>query len=182
MTDPINTEDHRKIRKFVELVLDLQKEVVVPGDSREFMIDALTQSLENDTPLKDSIGITPEIIEFSYQQAYNRFQAGKYTEALPIFRFLERLDPTTARYSFATASCYHFLKQYKEAITHYLICSQCDPQNPIPYFHMYDCAKKLENPSLALAFLTKGETIAGDQPQYAQLKTRIQLEMTHLQE
>ncbi len=179
MVDHNQQEDYQEVKATIEKLLH-HKELEVPPDQRKLAADVLTKMLLENKSLKEALEISPNEIERIYQLAYNLFKAGKYQDALSIFRYLKRFDPSPPRYAFAIGSCYHFLKEYENAIKYYLESSIQDPQNPIPYFHIYDCAVKLGRSEMALEALQEAESIASDQPQYTQLKTKIQLEIEHM--
>lgn len=179
MVDQNQQEEYQVIKETIEELIN-HKILEVPSNQQELIADVLTKVLVEKKSFKEALEIPPDAIEHIYQLAYNLFKAGKYQDALSIFRYLKRLDPHHPRYAFAIGSCYHFLKDYENAIKQYLESAIHDPQNPIPYFHIYDCAVKLERSKIALEALQEAESIASDQPQYMQLKTKIQLEIEHM--
>lgn len=179
MADQNQQEEYQVVKETIETLIN-HKILEAPSDQQELIADVLTKVLVEKKSLKDALEVPPETIEHIYQLAYNLFRAGKYQDALSIFRYLKRLDPHHPRYAFSIGTCYHFLKDYENAIKHYLESAIYDSQNPVPYLHIYDCAKKLERSEMALEALQEAESIASDQPQYVQLKTKVQLEIEHM--
>lgn len=131
---------------------------------------------------KDALGLTPEVMEFFYQQGYNFFQNGKYEDARVIFSVLRFLDITDSRYTFAIAACYHYMQDYLNAAANYLIYREMDPFNPVTSFHLYDCFRKSNFPTSALFHIEEALYLAGKEPKYAELKMKIQLESEHFKE
>jgi type III secretion system low calcium response chaperone LcrH/SycD len=143
--------------------------------------DALQKLTQEKVPLKQVMGITPEIEETIYVAGYNLFQSGKYKEALKIFYSLVQLN-NTYRYNFAIAAAHQYAKEYTDAIGSYLICTQIEPENPVPFFHLYDCCMKSKNHLFAEVFLLNAIEMASKNPEYAKLKERAQLELEHLRQ
>lgn len=124
---------------------------------------------ENKT-VAEVVNFPKEQIEFIYSYAIDMYEAGNYTDASKCFNYLYYLHPKDPRFVFSYAASLHKLKQYQKAAEHYLLAAAVAPQNPTPWFHGADCFVNLGNIAMADAMLTRGIEIAGDQPQYAQLK------------
>jgi type III secretion system low calcium response chaperone LcrH/SycD len=126
---------------------------------------------------KDVFGFNSAQLESIYNYGYQAFQSGKYKDALNFFVFLRSMDPGDYRYWFGIAACHQHLKNYSRAIAHYYICTYLEPENPVPYFHMYDCY--LSQNMLPQAYNALVELIdtARDQEEYSELKERAKLEL-----
>ena len=164
------------IKEQVQTVLE-QLEDQIPAKGKQIIGQAMIKMYEQELPLKEILGCSPEVIDAVYNQGYQYFQGGKYQEALSVFSFLEYVDDQNPfRCSFTIAACHHYMKNYFDAAAGYLLCSLIDSENPIPHFHLYDCLMKLNYPLAALNTLYTAITLAEHQPQYAQLRERAILE------
>lgn len=143
--------------------------------------EAFEKILEGNSLPKQALGISDQLIEKFYSYAYQAFQAGKYDETLPVFKFLRQLDPLDSRYSFAIAASYHYKKEYLLAAGNYLVCNRTDPFNPIPYFHLYDCFFKSGHYASALVAIQACIGLASIDPFYASLKEKALLEKQYVE-
>lgn len=171
----MTTEMKEEIQKFVnELGND------TPRTAKKAITEILTKMYaEGKSPL-EAFGITPEIEEYLYNQGYKLFQSGKFKKALGIFYFLRRLDINSARYAFALAATHHYLHEYIQAIDHYTVCNLLDTENPVPYFHLYDCYLKLNAPILAWKSLEAVIILTEKDPAYNMLKERAIMERNEI--
>lgn len=131
---------------------------------------------------KEALGFSPELMEVIYQHGYNLFHNGKYQDALNIFKILRQLDITDTRYSYAVASCYHYLHQYLDAAENYNLTKYMDPFNPLPCFHLYDCYMQANYPISALQALQEALVLANKSDEYKELKKKIEIEQEHLKD
>ena len=144
------------------------------------MKQVLLKIVEEKAFFKDAFNISDKIMETCYSHAYNLFQAGKYQEAVKIFDALKEIDFKNPRYSLATGACYHYLKDYNQAIANYYICKEIDVFNPIPSFHLYDCLMQLNQPQLAAHALAEVIARCADDPNYQVMKEKALLERENL--
>jgi type III secretion system low calcium response chaperone LcrH/SycD len=154
----------------------------IPPQVSSLVEEAIVKMNQENLLPKDALGFPPEVMEMIYQQGYNLFQNGKYQDALRIFDILRQLDISDTRYSFAIASCYHYQKQYLNAVASYMIYKYLDPLDPIASFHIYDCMMKANYPLSALMAIQEALVLAGRDPQYEGLKRKMLLELDHLKE
>lgn len=131
---------------------------------------------------KDLLGLSDNVVEGIYGQAYRLYNAGKYHEACQLFRLLLMLNSTVSKYSLGLAACFHMLKEYKSAAATYGICAVVDSDSPVPYFHASDCYMHLRDPASALAALEIAVKRAGNKPEHQLLKDRALMTMQHLKE
>jgi type III secretion system low calcium response chaperone LcrH/SycD len=129
---------------------------------------------------KDLLGISDEMVEGVYGQAYRLYNTGKYRDACQIFRMLVMINATEPRYIMGQAACLHMLKEFKSAAESYTICGMMDPDNPVPHFHASDCYIQMQNPVSALVALQMAVKRAGERPQYKTLKDRAEMTMASL--
>lgn len=129
---------------------------------------------------KDALGINPNFFEGIYAQAYRLYNTGKYAEAIHLFRMLILVNSTESKYVLGLAACFHMLKEYKNAIQLYTMCSVLDTQNPIPYYHSSDCFIQLKDYLSAMISLEMAIQKAGNRPEYTKLKERALLSFESL--
>ncbi|MFI0434114.1 MAG: SycD/LcrH family type III secretion system chaperone [Parachlamydiaceae bacterium] len=175
------TADRKETKQLIQQALEKVKDGV-PSTFLPMIEEALLKiELEGLSPA-EAMGISQELIEEIYENGYHFFQSGKFKDALVIFNFLTQLaggnDP---RFTFAIAAAHHHLKNYNEAVGYYMLYEMIHPASPLPYYHLYDCFKKMGNPELALAALMTADKIAGDNPAHAGLKAKIEVELKHQQ-
>ena len=152
----------------------------IPSEVASAIEKSLLQVELENVSVMESLGFSPEMIDKIYEHGYYIFQSGKYKEALPVFNLLRELDGGEAHFTFAIAACHHHLKNYEEAIGNYMLYELLDDTNPLPYYHMYDCFTKMGQPLLAAGALQQAGRLAKQDPQYAELKVRTDLELEHL--
>jgi len=164
-----------------DLEAELKKyEKTTPPSKMKALRKAFDKMWDEDTPMKEALGVTPESEEALYSYAYQLFNSGKYKQAWGCFWFLRSLESTSYRYNFAIAACHQYMKQYHDAASTYLIASMIDPENPVPHFHMYECFLMLNRPQDALWCLENVIRRTESKPDYAPLFERASLEYKRL--
>jgi type III secretion system low calcium response chaperone LcrH/SycD len=158
--------------------INLESFGVLEKGAQGFLKKVITDGM---TP-KDAIGVKPSVLEGIYAQAYRLYNTGKYIEAVHIFRILILMNPMEAKYLLGLAACFHMLKEYKNAIQSYTMCSLMDPKSPIPHYHSSDCFIQMKDYLSAMVCLQMSIDIAGQQPQYAKIKERAQLSLDSLKQ
>jgi type III secretion system low calcium response chaperone LcrH/SycD len=177
MDDKMTNSD--EIKKCIREVMAKDK-AKIPPQAASLIEETLTRIELENLSLKDALGFSQDLIEEIYEHGYHLFQSGKYKEALPIFELLRQLDGMDPRYTFAMAASHHQIKNYSEAAGYYMLCEVLDSKNPLPYYHLYDCFTRINEPSLAAGALNAADRLAGENPQYADLKNKIEMELKHL--
>lgn len=129
---------------------------------------------------KDIIGLSDQMVEGIYGQAYRMYQTGRYTDASQLFRLLVMINSNEAKYLLGLAACFHMLKEYKAATETYAVCAIIDPNNPIPHYHCSDCFIQLNDKISAMIALELAVQRAGDKPEYKNLKDRATLTIESL--
>jgi type III secretion system low calcium response chaperone LcrH/SycD len=152
----------------------------VPENFKPQMVETFLKIYEGNATPKEALKISDEIMETIYNYSYTLYKSGKYKQAVRIFEVLRKLNLADIRYSFATAVCYHYMKDYTNAAANYIICRELNPFDPIPSFHLYDCYMKLNNPILATRALAEVIVKSEFDPRYSQLKERALLEKENL--
>jgi type III secretion system low calcium response chaperone LcrH/SycD len=129
---------------------------------------------------KDAMGVSPQILENVYAQAYRLYNTGKYIEATHLFRILIMLNAMEPKYMLGLAACFHMLKEYENAIQSYTMCSALDPKTPLPYYHSSDCFIQMKDYLSAMICLELTMDRAGNKSEYAKMKERAQLSLEAL--
>lgn len=131
---------------------------------------------------KDAMGLSSEIVEGMYGQAYVLYNSGRYKEASQVFRLLITLDPTAIKYTLGLAASQHMMKDYANAVVTYQMCALMDPENPLPQYHASDCFLKMNDKESAIAALTMAVANAGNTPEYQTIADRCTMMIQSLKE
>jgi len=170
--------DREQVKKAVETIGDhIQKK-----EKNEKNVTQLADDFfKNGHMPKDVLNLSDQQVEGLYAQAYNFYQTGRYQDAIQIFRLLIMLNASETKYILGLAACLHMMKDYKNAIDTYTMCSVLDPETPIPYYHMSDCFLCMKDPYSAIVALEMALKRAGNKPEYQMLKDRSEITMKILQ-
>jgi type III secretion system low calcium response chaperone LcrH/SycD len=145
--------------------------------AEDSMISWTTKMMKQGLSPKDAMGLSSQVLEGMYAQAYRLYNTGKYPEASHLFRTLIVMDPTQAKYVLGLAACFHMLKEYKNAIYTYTMSSVVEANNPVPYYHSSDCFIQMKDYMSALVCLKLAIKYAGERPEYAKLKERAAMSL-----
>lgn len=169
-------KERDEVKKLLDEVIAKQSDKI-PPQALPLIKETFTKIFADHLSPKEAMGLTPEVMEVFYQQGYLFFQSGKFKEALQMFDFLRLLDVKDKRYTFAIAACYQYMKEYLNAAANYILYKTVDPFNPIPSFHLYDCFMGAHYPETALYYLEEARILTEEDPRYAGLKNKIELEL-----
>lgn len=147
------------------------------GDSFKELMDKMTKQK---LPPKDALGLTGNMLEGIYAQAYRLYNTGKYGEATQLFRLLVLLDATEPKYILGLAACFHMIKEYKTAVQIYMMCAMVDPESPLPHYHCSDCLLQMKDALSASVSLEMAIERAGNKPEYAKIKERSLMSLENL--
>ena len=148
---------------------------------RQKQVEAIEKMFAEGVPLKETLNITPDVLEFLYSQGNRFYLLRKYQEAARFFQMLFLLNPIDARYAFGVAASYQMLKDYDQAISWYIVLMIIDQESPLPPYHASDCFLKKGDKDSALLFLKKTLERIGDKKEYAPLKERASRMMAPLE-
>lgn len=129
---------------------------------------------------QEAAGLDPQFLESLYAQAYRLYNTGKYIDAAHLFRTLILMNSMEPKYALGLAACFHMLKEYKNAIQTYTICSVIDPQDPLPYYHSSDCFVQMKDFLSAMLCLELTINAVGNRPEYSKIKERAVLSLEGL--
>jgi type III secretion system low calcium response chaperone LcrH/SycD len=124
---------------------------------------------------KEALGMSDQMIEGIYGQAYRLYNTGKYKDASQLFRLLVMMNSTEPKYAMGLAACFHMMKDFKSAVNTYSLCGIIDPKSPVPHYHASDCYIQLKDPMSAMIALQMAVKRAGNQPQYKSIADRALL-------
>lgn len=164
--------DSQQIRKATE-----ELGVVVGKERTKDFQAAAAKVVQDGVMPKDVMGLSDAMVEGIYGQAYRLYNTGKYKDASQLFRLLIMLNSTEPKYSMGLAACFHMIKDYKNAVSTYAICSVIDPESPIPHYHASDCYIHLNDPASAHIELDNAIKKAGDKAEFQTLKDRALLSL-----
>lgn len=133
-------------------------------------------------PPKDAMGLSDQMVEGIYAQAYQLYNTGKYKDASQLFRLLIMLNGAEPKYSLGLAACYHMAKDYETAISVYTTCGLLDPNNPIPHYHASDCYLQMNDKVSAMIALEMAVKRSGTRSEFTQLKDRALMTIESLRE
>lgn len=133
-------------------------------------------------PPKDALGLTDDILEGMYGQAYHQFNNGRYDDASIIFRLLVILNPADARFTMGIAACHHMKHEYPQAAQMYSICGLIDVENPMPFYHASDCWIKQDNIPDAINALNLAVIRCEGKPQYQMILDRCNMAIKSLEQ
>lgn len=172
--------DQNQVKKATaELGSKLSKDTIGRAPS-ENLEKAAQQVLQKGLMPKDTMGLSDQMVEGIYAQAYRLYQTGRYNDAIQMFRLLIMINSTESKYSLGLAACFHMLKEYKNAADTYTVCGIIDPENPIPHYHASDCYLQMKDNVSAIIALEIAVKRAGDKPEFKTLKDRALLTIESL--
>ena len=124
---------------------------------------------------KDALGLSEETLEHLYAQGYRLYNNGNYKAAKDVFKVLNVYNPRESRYAGALGATFHRLKNYRDACEYYLAAAILDPQDPLPFYYMFDCYNQAGMLTEAEGCLLETIRRMGEDPIYAKLKIRCTL-------
>jgi len=131
---------------------------------------------------KDLLGLSDQMIEGIYGQAYRLYNTGKFKEASQLFRLLVMIDSVEAKFTMGLAACMHMMKEYKAAAEAYMLCGVIDGRTPIPHFHASDCYLQMDDKPSAIISLEMAIKRCAEKTEFKTLKDRAALTLKKLKE
>jgi type III secretion system low calcium response chaperone LcrH/SycD len=172
--------DRNQVKKGTEdLGAKISKEPVGKGLEKNYNKVAQNLIQKGFIP-KDAMGLSDQMVEGIYGQAYRLYQTGRYNDASQLFRLLIMINSTEPKYAFGLAACFHMMKEYKNAAETYSICALIEPDSPVPHYHASDCYLQMKDNISALIALELAVKRAGQKPEFKALKDRAQLTIESL--
>lgn len=134
----------------------------------------LAEVIENHAkgiPVKDSLEINEDTMEYLYAHGHKLFSTQKYEDAAKMFQVLYLLDPMDSRYALGIGASFQMAKNYQSAIGWYLALALIDEETPLAYYYISDCFLKTDHLAASHEFLNKTIERCGENPGYSSLKT-----------
>lgn len=144
-----------------------------PSEKTQFK-SIFTNIIQKGMTIMEAIKFPPALLELLYSYASELYNSGKYQDANKLFYYLVQINPKDPRFPFAYAASFHKLKKYEDASNYYMMAGMTEKGNPLPWFHTGDCYLQMQRPDAALVMLNKAINVAGNQPQYEQLKKQAE--------
>lgn len=160
-------------QEVVKELMDKDTKGLPPAEKQDLELVA-NNVIQKGMLLKEAMGLSDDMVEAIYGFAYRLYSMGKYSEALQMFRLLIMLDPTKEKFVLGLSACFHMQKDYRSAVSSYLLCTVVNPTNPIPHYHASDCYNQLKKDTLAVEQLKICIEKAGEKEEYAQVKNRAE--------
>lgn len=145
--------------------------------SQESML--LSVFAEGKSP-KEALGFNDETVEHMYAYAYRLYNSGHYKKAKEIFVTLSNFVPSDSRFVLAVGANAHRMHDYKKAVESYFRYGLMEPQDPLPYYYMYDCYSKIGMLEDAKFCLQETINRSSENRVYGPIKQRCQLELDNL--
>lgn len=144
----------------------------ISPQEKKKLAEAIEKALAEGIPVKDTLKINDDTMEYLYAYGHRQFSIRKYDTAVRMFQLLYMLNPLDSRYALGVAAAYQMAKDYEKAIGWYLALSAIDEESPLPFYYMSDCFLKKLEPKASLEYLRKTVERCGDVPEYSSLKER----------
>lgn len=170
------------------LVQDKRRELIdrigqnLTEEQKKIMAEVLHRAIDLKMPLKDAMGLNPQVFDNIYNMAYQMYNTGRFEQSLQLFRLLVTLDITNLKYLMGVAGSLHMLKDYKGASEVYFILATLNPQDPVPYYHAIDCYLQLGMPEVAIAATKSCIKECGKDPRFQQMKQKLEVMLEGLLE
>lgn len=119
--------------------------------------------------------LDPRMIDQVYTAAYHKYENGKYSEAINLFRFLVVSDTHSRKNWIGLGAAQQMLKEYDEAIQSYTFAALMDSNDPYVFLYTAHCLLGKGEVSLALQTLDSAEKTAAGQMQYTGLLAEVEL-------
>ncbi|MCP5306225.1 MAG: SycD/LcrH family type III secretion system chaperone [Chromatiaceae bacterium] len=142
--------------------------------------ELLYSFVHNFKTLGEINGISETSLDALYNLAYSAYRAGRFSDALKVFRFLVTFDHLEKRYWMGFAACRQMTKEYRGAIDAYAVASTLDLHDPAPLLHTAECLLALDLRDNAVGALELAVETAGEDVPYqaAAEKARAMLDIT----
>lgn len=87
------------------------------------------------------------------QLAFQSYQVGDYSKAMPLYRLLTVQERDNSRYWLGLAASLQMMQRYDEALSAYGYLALLEPNNPMLYYHSAECHFALGTTDVALIAL-----------------------------
>ena len=109
------------------------------------MIESMSQTLRSGGTLGDAyLGTSADERETLYRMGYALYEQGRYSDAFKVFSTLVVHDHREPRFLFALGATCQVLKQYTDALLHYMNAAATNAEDPLPILHAAECLMALK--------------------------------------
>lgn len=119
---------------------------MVPDADKKHVEKIFTDFFEKGIPFYKTMGFDDNFMEYLYGVGYQSFQSGKFPEALATFEVLYTYNPLEPKYTLGKALCYKEMRKYPNAINDLMRYTLTINDDPIIYWHIYQCFDAMEEP------------------------------------
>ncbi|WP_018693971.1 SycD/LcrH family type III secretion system chaperone [Algicola sagamiensis] len=144
------------------------------SEAAEDVTKLLEEFLGKGGTFKDLKNFSDGSMEAIYNVAYNLYQVQKYEDSLKIFKFLGFFDHFNKKYFMGLAACHQMQQNYQEAVDAYSYAGMLDVNDPHPPLYAGECHLAMADYEKAESGFYAAVEFAGDNPDYAQTKSRAQ--------
>lgn len=146
------------------------------GDINKQVEAAMERVAKEGIPLYVAMNIPREVIDFTYNEAYNQYRNGHYEKAQEYFEVLNILDGKDKNFILGLAACLQMRKLYKGAVDIYDVLANVIPTSPLPHFYKYECYMQMNQVDEAKASLEKVISLAESSPnEFKQMSDKAKL-------
>ncbi len=163
-----------EIKDRIKEELDNLEKPLKPKE-RKMVEEALIQALEYGKAPYEAMGISKDLLESLYGQAYRLFDASKYDEALLWFKFLHHLDEKDPRFLIGIGGCFHMQKIFHKALLPYALAYNLDRDAAVPLCYMIDCYLNLGDKKDAATTIDYFQMTFGKNPLYHNASEKYRL-------
>lgn len=144
----------------------------IPEGEKEKFEKIFVQIFCENKKAKDVLGFSTDMMEHIYAYGYRLYNLGNYKQASQIFTTLTIYDAYEPRYALALGAAYHRLKNYRDASENYLRAGFMNPEDPLPFFYLFDVYKSSGILTDALFCIQEAIKRMGDNPVFAKMKEK----------
>jgi type III secretion system low calcium response chaperone LcrH/SycD len=149
----------------------------------EANLDAIVDHfLKSGGVFKDAHAVTDAEMEAVYSVAYNLYKAGKYEEALKVFKFLCFFDHLEKKYWMGLGATQQLMGKYEEAVQAYSYATLLDVRDPKPPMHAADCYMLLGDREKAESSLHATIEFCEDDPAKSRYRERAEMLLKMIKE
>ena len=123
---------------------------------------------------QEIIGFTDEVMAKFYGAAYQLFEHKRYQDAANAFLFLATLNPHNYEYWLGLGMASQLGHNYEAAIDAYELAAIINIENPVAYFYLAKCLFAIHDRESALQALEIAIEMAGDDPDFNELKNQAE--------
>jgi len=124
----------------------------IESDSK-LLSSLLEKMCKGECAIRDILGLDDKQMNGLYAMGFNFYQAGKYDDALKIFRGLCLFDQLEPKHWLGLGATLQMLEKYEEAANAYGFAAIMDCHDPRPSFHAAECYIALNDKEKAEAAL-----------------------------